>query len=267
INSVPSILIGTDDKGRITRWNLAAAKTFALLAPAVCGKSLNDCGIRWVSPNIKAEIDSWLQIEKGGKRSDLLFEKDNEQHFLGLSVNRVIFANEKTAGLLITGVDITERRHLEEQLKQAQKLEAIGQLAAGIAHEINTPTQYVGDNTTFIKQSWSAISDLAHTARRLDEESQAGAISRESIERLHQCVKEADLDYLLDEMPKAIDQSLEGVQRVAKIVHAMKEFSHPGSEEKTALDLNRAIETTITVARNEWKYVSEVETCFDPELP
>jgi PAS domain S-box-containing protein len=267
INSVPSILIGTDDKGRITRWNLAAAKTFALLAPAVSGKSLNDCGIRWVSPNIKAEIDSWLQIEKGGKRSDLLFEKDNEQHFLGLSVNRVIFANEKTAGLLITGVDITERRHLEEQLKQAQKLEAIGQLAAGIAHEINTPTQYVGDNTTFIKQSWSAISDLAHTARRLDDESQAGVISRESIERLHQCVKEADLDYLLDEMPKAIDQSLEGVQRVAKIVHAMKEFSHPGSEEKTALDLNRAIETTITVARNEWKYVSEVETCFDPELP
>jgi len=68
-------------------------------------------------------------------------------------------------------------------------------------------------------------------------------------------------------MPKAIDQSLEGVQRVAKIVHAMKEFSHPGSEEKTALDINRAIETTVTVARNEWKYVSEVETCFDSELP
>jgi signal transduction histidine kinase len=68
-------------------------------------------------------------------------------------------------------------------------------------------------------------------------------------------------------MPKAINQSLEGVQRVAKIVHAMKEFSHPGSEEKTVLDINRAIETTITVASNEWKYVSEVETCFDHELP
>ena len=267
INSVPSILIGTDSHGQITRWNLAAADTFALPASAVRGKSLKNCGIKWMTPNIEAEIDSWVRIEKGGKRSDLLFEKDGSQHFLGLSINRVTFANEKSVGLLITGADITERRHLEGQLRQAQKLEAIGQLAAGIAHEINTPTQYVGDNTTFIKQSWSAISDLARAAQRLDEESQAGAISPEATERLRQCIKEADLDYLLDEMPKAIDQSLEGVQRVAKIVHAMKEFSHPGSEEKTALDINRAIETTITVARNEYKYVSEVETCLDPELP
>jgi PAS domain S-box-containing protein len=267
INSVPSILIGTDAHGRITRWNLAAADTFALPASAVRGKSLKDCGITWLSPDIETEIDSWLRIEKGGRRSDLLFQKDGSQHFLGLSVNKVTFAQEKSLGLLITGVDITERRHLEEQLRQAQKLEAIGQLAAGIAHEINTPTQYVGDNTTFIKQSWSAISNLARAAQQLDEESQAGATSQEATARLHQCIKDADLDYLLEEMPNAVDQSLEGVQRVAKIVRAMKEFSHPGSEEKTALDINRAIETTITVARNEWKYVSDMETCLDHELP
>jgi PAS domain S-box-containing protein len=267
ISAVPSILIGTDAQGKITRWNLAATDTFALPASTVRGKSLKDCGIRWISPNIEMEIDSWLRLEKVGRRNDLLFEKDGDQHFLGLSVYRVTFAKEKSAGLLITGLDIAERRHLEEQLRQAQKLEAIGQLAAGIAHEINTPTQYVGDNTTFIKQSWLPISDLARAAQRLDEESRAGGISPEAAARLSHCVKAADLDYVLDEMPKAIDQSLEGVQRVAKIVHAMKEFSHPGSEEKTALDLNRAIETTITVARNEWKYVSEIETCFDPQLP
>lgn len=267
INSVPSILIGTDAEGRITRWNLAAADTFALAASAVLGKSLKDCGIKWISHDIAAELNSWLRSEKGGMRSDLLFEKEGEQRFLGFSVNRVTFAKEKSAGLLITGVDITERRHLEEQLRQAQKLEAIGQLAAGIAHEINTPTQYVGDNTTFIKQSWSAISDLARAAERIDEECQAGSISSEATAQLHYCIKEADLEYLLTEMPNAIDQSLEGVQRVAKIVHAMKEFSHPGSEQKAPIDINRAIETTITVARNEWKYVSEVETCFDPELP
>ena len=267
INSIPSILIGTDADGRITRWNLSATNTFALPASAVRGKSLKDCGIQWISPDVEGEIDSWLRIEKGGRKSDLLFEKKGERHYLGLSIHRVSFVNKSKMGLLITGADITERRHLEQQLRQAQKLEAIGQLAAGIAHEINTPTQYVGDNTTFIQQSWAAISDLARAAKQVDQELQAGQILAETVAQLRQCMKEADLDYLLEEIPKAIDQSLEGVQRVAKIVHAMKEFSHPGSEEKTPLDLNRAIETTITVARNEWKYVAEVETCFAPDLP
>jgi len=267
INSVPSVLIGTDAGGQITRWNPAAANTFALSASEVRGKCIKDCGIKWITPTIEAEIDSWLQIEQANRHINLPFEKDGNQRFVGLTINRVTFADEKSVGLLITGTDITERRHLEEQLRQAQKLEAIGQLAAGIAHEINTPTQYVGDNTTFVKQSWSAIGDLARAAQRIDQESRTGAISSDATMCLRHCIEEADLTYLLEEIPKAIDQSLEGVQRVAKIVRAMKEFSHPGSEEKSALDINRAIETTVTVARNEWKYVSDIETHFDPTLP
>ena len=267
INSVPSILIGTDAVGHITRWNLAAANTFGLSAVEVRHKSLTDCGIQWIVPNMEVEIDSWLRSEESSRRVDLPFEKDGSRRFLGATINRVTFADDKSAGLLITGTDITERRHLEEQLRQAQKLEAIGQLAAGIAREINTPTQYVGDNTIFIKESWPAVSDLAHVAQRIDQEAGTGSISPDSTARLRSCIEKADLEYLLKEIPKAIDQSLEGVQRVAKIVRAMKEFSHPGSEDKSALDINRAIETTITVARNEWKYVSEVETRFDPELP
>ena len=267
INSVPSILIGTDAEGQITRWNLTAANTFALSASAVRGKSLKDCGIKWMAPNTEAEIDSWSQMGEANRQINLPFAKDGNQHFVGLAINRVTFANEKSAGLLITGADITGRRRLEEQLRQAQKLEAIGQLAAGIAHEINTPTQYVGDNTTFLQQSWAAISRIARAAQRVGEESKTGGIAHDATACLRQCIEEADLDYLLDEIPKAIEQSQEGVQRVAKIVRAMKEFSHPGSEEKSALDINRAIETTITVARNEWKYVADVETHFDPNLP
>jgi PAS domain S-box-containing protein len=267
INSVPSILIGTDACGQITRWNLAAAKAFSLPASAVSGRSLKNCGIKWVTPTTEAEIDSWIRIEELPRNIELPFEKAGERRFLGLTVNRVMFAHEESFGLLITGADITERILLEQQLRQAQKLEAIGQLAAGIAHEINTPTQYVGDNNTFIKESWSSISSVARAAQRLDDESKTEAISGEALATLTRCIDEADLPYLLEEIPKAIDQSLEGVHRVAKIVRAMKEFSHPSSEEKTALDINRAIETTITVARNEWKYVCDVETFFDPGLP
>jgi signal transduction histidine kinase len=84
---------------------------------------------------------------------------------------------------------------------------------------------------------------------------------------LLQCTEEADPTYLCREVPQAIAQALEGVQRISKIVRAMKEFSHPGSEGKCAIDINHTIETTIAVARNEWKYVADVQTYFAADLP
>ena len=102
---------------------------------------------------------------------------------------------------------------------------------------------------------------------RLREQSLAGGVAPDLIAELAQCTEEADLTYLLGEVPQAIAQALEGVGRISKIVKAMKEFSHPGSEGKCAIDLNHAIETTIAVARNEWKYVADVQTCFAADLP
>jgi signal transduction histidine kinase len=93
------------------------------------------------------------------------------------------------------------------------------------------------------------------------------SLSRETIQEVAAAVKSVDAGYLLEEIPKAIDQTLEGVTRVAAIVGAMKEFSHPDTKEKIPLDLNHAINSTITVARNEWKYVAEMKTEFDPSMP
>ncbi len=161
--------------------------------------------------------------------------------------------------LLIFIRDVTERNNLQRQLAQSQKLESIGRLAAGIAHEINTPTQYVGDNVRFLSE---AFEDLFRLLDRYEEV--VGEGEKGELEVLKE---EVDLEYLREEVPRAIEQSLDGVERVTKIVRSMKEFSHPGGGGKELVDLNRAIESTVTVARNEWKYVADLELDLEEGLP
>lgn len=267
INSVPSILISIDLDGRILRWNLTAAATFGLSTEEMLGKPLADCGVRWLNQDMAAEVSGWCADQASRRCDHLIFEKDGEKHALGLTIDWIHSPERKTGELLIIGSDVTERKSLEIQLRQAQKLEAIGQLAAGIAHEINTPTQYVGDNTNFLKESWTAIAPVLSAMRQLRAEVSKGPLNEAKLAQFDLLWEAADLLYLETEIPRALEQSLDGIQRVAKIVRAMKEFSHPGSEEKRPLDLNKAIETTITVARNEWKYVSEVVTHLQEDLP
>ena len=170
--------------------------------------------------------------------------------------------------VLETFIDITERKQMERDLGQARKLEAIGQLAAGIAHEINTPTQFVGDNIRFLHDAFPDLLALAERCREVAAQlsSVPGEASATLAATLREALEAADSEYLSEEVPRAIEQALEGVDRVSKIVRAMKEFSHP-STTKTRIDLNHAIESTITVARSEWKYVADLTTDLDPELP
>lgn len=156
---------------------------------------------------------------------------------------------------------VAAHRALEIEQGQTQKLESIGQLAAGIAHEINTPVQFVGDNVRFIQSEFAEIQKLLRLCAQVEDAPES------VLNQMIATAKTLDAQYLSDEVPTALNQALEGISRITKIVRAMKEFSHPGRGDKQAIDLNRAIEGTIIVSTNEWKYVSKMETDFDKTLP
>lgn len=160
-----------------------------------------------------------------------------------------------------------EKENLQSQLLQTQKLESVGRLAAGIAHEINTPTQFVGTNIEFLADGFKDVATLIAAYQRLLTAEKNQNVSPALIQEIEEAIEAADWDYLAQELPLAISQSQEGVRRISSIVRAMKEFSHPGSKEKTPLSLNELIKTTLTVSRNEWKYVAELETDLADNLP
>ena len=157
--------------------------------------------------------------------------------------------------------DVSAEHKLKAQLLQAQKMEAIGSLASGIAHEINTPTQYIGDNLRFIGESFDEIRPLLETVLNLDGE------MAPVLQPLKEQAETADLGFLLDEIPNALRESSEGNRRVAEIVRAMKAFAHPDDEDFQDADLNEALEAAAAVARNEWKYVADLSLELDEDLP
>jgi len=254
--------------GNLLSVNPAMAFTFGYKSPEEMIASVSDIS-RQFFVNPKRGVEFMLVMDKVGGVKNFeceVFCKDQSKIWLSMSI-RAVRENGAVARYEGMCQDITERKVLQEQLLQAQKLESVGQLAAGIAHEINTPTQYIGDNVRFLKDAFLQISSLLAAYRRLLPAVPGDTLAANDLEEIRKAEKKGDAEYLLGEIPNAIDQTLEGVARVSRIVDAMREFSHPGSKEKSPQKLNHVIENTITVARNEWKYVAELETDFDPSLP
>jgi len=179
---------------------------------------------------------------------------------------RLIYREGKPVGIQAIARDITGRDVAEMELRQEQKLESVGRLASGIAHEINTPIQFVGDNVRFLEDSFGELQSVLKKFQQLCKSTNEPRSGPDFGMELDRIAAASDTDYLLKEIPKAIGQTLDGVERVVTIVRAMKEFAHPESKGMAPADLNKALSNTLTVARNELKYVAEVETDFG-ELP
>lgn len=171
---------------------------------------------------------------------------------------------EQTAG---REREIEKRKELEMQLLQAQKLESVGQLAAGIAHEINTPMQFVSDNIDYLDDCSRRLFEVVDAyERNLSTDAHPKTWDARWAE-LGEVIHRNQFERIREQIPQALRESRDGIDRVINIVRAMKEFTHPGQQEKFGVDLNNAVSSTITISRNRWKYVADIELDLDPDLP
>ena len=171
---------------------------------------------------------------------------------------------ESSAGVTLAGhfSDITVRRSLETDLTQFQRLEAVGRLASGIAHEINTPVQFIGDNITFAREGMSDVMNLLDRYREA-----LAALPPSEVARITELEQAIDLDYLKTHIVEALQSSCDGLASVAKLVRSMKVFAHPDAHRKEPANLNEALQSAMVISTNEHKYVAELKTEFAPDLP
>ncbi len=242
-----------DRDGRILFVNPAGERILGRPRDAIIGRDAGELGFSFDLPEIDGKLSRALS--SGASWSGCISGQTPGRPLvtLNISVSPIRTADGSVTHHVCVLRDVTDELAREAEFARAQKLEAVGQLAAGIAHEINTPAQYVGDNIRFISDAFEEIQTLL------------AALST-GTEPLARTLAAVDLDFLREEIPRALEQSADGCQRISSIVQSMKVFAHP-SRDKAPVDLNRTIQSTINVATNEWKYVAEMVTELDPDLP
>ncbi|MDD4205405.1 MAG: ATP-binding protein [Candidatus Delongbacteria bacterium] len=230
-------------------------------------------------------IDLWKEPEKRKEFIKILTDSGGIEnyetefmHKTGRVINGLVSAKILKLGsvphILAITRDITklkenekERERLKIELSQSQKLQSIGTLAAGIAHEINSPLQFTNDNIDFIANSYQDIINLVNTYKNLMMSCHTDQDKENARNTIFDLEKKINLDFLTREMPEALSQTKDGIARIRKIVNAMKQYSNLNLQEKKAADINKTFENAEIITRNEWKYHAEVINEFDPELP
>jgi len=260
-------IVCTDAFGEITDINPAAERIFSVTRDEVMGKPLADL----FSPGHSRKfVESGLNVYSRSGQGDLVnnsvelsvISPSGEQFPIEVSMICVLTKDSPVYTAFVR--DISQRKRLEENLAHTSKMESLGQLASGVAHEINTPNQYIGDNVRFVDASFGKLAALIDEYRSAIE---GAKLSVEKAEAIAKKEAEADLEFTTKEIPSALSQALEGVERVGSIISAMKVFAHPSVESFSEIDLNKIVESSVTVARNEWKYVADVTMDLDQTLP
>ncbi|WP_167730447.1 ATP-binding protein [Terasakiella sp. SH-1] len=194
-----------------------------------------------------------------------------EPRYVQITAGRLPWEGTSVIQILLEDVTEVKSRaedhlHMQQELERASKWEAVGHLAGGIAHEINTPCQYISSNLKFLNDNMTGVFGLLAKTLEVKKQLQGHPEFTSTVQTLDQMIEDLDLDFLLEEVPLAFEQSIYGVQQISQIVTAMRDFSHPGAKEKNQVDINQALKTTLIVSRNEWKNVATVEENYDETL-
>lgn len=269
IDNDPNLIFVKDSQSRFLMVNQAVADMYGTTIENLIGKS--DADFVSDSSEVKKICEDDQLVLKNLQEKFIYEEKITDCHgverWLQTVKRPLPLGADGELCVLGIATDLTERKVLEGQLHHSQKMESVGQLAAGIAHEINTPTQYVSDNTRFAYDSLDDINVVLKKYKKLLKAAKKGAINAELLREIEEEIDSKDIEYLMEEVPDALKQAIEGINRIGKIVQSMRTFTHPGVARKMSADLNKAIESTLAVAQNEWRYVADLETDFDENLP
>ncbi|MFG0251106.1 MAG: ATP-binding protein [Phycisphaeraceae bacterium JB051] len=259
--------------GHIVDWSKQAQRLFGYSTDQIIGQTISQTILPPTSKQdtthggLRKILAGSPDSEDSGQRIELEARDSNGRLF---PIELSIAPMKTNEGFVFNAFahDIRSRKELQTQLAHAQKLESIGELAAGIAHEINTPTQYVGDNTRFLKDAFDELDQAQKALIQFINDTQNQPVAQTpQYKKLTEEIQALDLEFLHEEIPSAISQTLDGIQRVAEIVRSMKNFAHPGTETKQLSDLNHCIQSTTVVSRNVWKYVSNLNLDLDRNLP
>jgi len=261
IDKVPFALILLEKDLTVRRANEAAARCLGLNPGDLTGRNWRDFFPKSAD---SASASLTLEMSEGtAEEANALSANGDPISILRTIIPVVIDGREVYIEAFL---DLRERKRLENELRHAQKLESVGQLAAGIAHEINTPAQFVGDNISFLQGAFADQRALVEKYRQAIALLVAASGSTRIAEDLKAAEESADLDYVDKNASGAFERALDGVSRISTIVSAMKEFAHPDTREKGPADLNQALKSTLVIARSEYKDVADVQTEF-ADLP
>jgi len=266
MTSAPDCIFTCSNEFIIKGVNKTTEERFDVAESELVGTSIDD-----IFPGVSKKLEN---ISDGRFSLENIYAYPNKKDVFPVEIRGRAGKIYEDVKYVLFARDITDKKQAEEnaklieqQVNEARRLESIGVLSAGIAHEINTPIQFIGDNLGFlieallkIKNSYDRYDHLKAAA--LDD----GNYVQETreIEDYNQKVK---LQNLISDIEASVVESVGGIQQVRDIVLLMKEFSHPGGIDDEPTDLNKLIDDVIRICRSRSKGVAQIETDLDEDLP